>query len=74
MLNKKLLLKRLNDLRIKHYECQDDGYSCPKTSFWRKDAECDCGADEHNSKIDKLIEDIFKDGNDTIYVLGILNK
>lgn len=63
-----LLTNTLKSLRIKHYECEDGWYSCPKSdSYFGKDYEdypieerpCLCGADEQNQKIDTVL-DILK--------------
>ncbi len=49
----------LDELRLPHSTCDDCWYSCPKSEdgCCNDDVgtECNCGADEHNSIIDKLI-------------------
>jgi predicted nucleic acid-binding Zn-ribbon protein len=49
----------LKELYRKHYECNDCWYSCPKSGECCNDElpkdECNCGADEHNKKIDELL-------------------
>jgi hypothetical protein len=45
--------------RRNHYCCEDSWYTCPKadggSSNEQKGYECDCGADEHNAKVDTLL-------------------
>ena len=56
------LLAELKELAIReHYYCEDEWYSCPLADdgCLNDDVdpnECDCGADEHNAKV----EDIYK--------------
>jgi len=57
------LLLRLESLKVKHFECEDSWYSCPKSEGGNsndclRDDYCNCGADLHNKKIDDLIEEI----------------
>ena len=53
------LIQRLAGLaRRKHYTCEDSWYSCPQSECGSANdnagAECDCGADEHNAKVDAI--------------------
>lgn len=57
------IIEELNKLRLEHYICNDNNfYSCEL--IYRVDlvhnpeiiSECNCGADEHNKKLDKIIE------------------
>ena len=50
----------LESLRRQHDICEDGWYSCPKSSEGCCDDrqpkdQCNCGADTHNKKIDKLL-------------------
>ena len=49
-----------------HYYCEDSWYSCPKAEGGcANDAcgeECNCGADEHNTKVAKLTRAIGEEG------------
>ena len=42
----------------KHYTCEDSWYNCPQSEDGSANdnagAECDCGADEHNAKVDAI--------------------
>lgn len=61
-LDLKQLIADLEDLKIPHHvEPEDHFYSCPKSGFCIKDLTgnvltCECGADNHNAKVDALIE------------------
>lgn len=50
----------LEKLRIAHYSCEDNWYSCPKSEdgccndMWPKD-ECNCGADKHNAILETAL-------------------
>jgi hypothetical protein len=49
----------LQSLRRSHYICDDCWYSCPKSGECCNDAadgKCNCGADEHNAKIDAALK------------------
>jgi hypothetical protein len=53
------LIRQLAGLaRRKHYTCEDPWYSCPQSECGSANdnagAECDCGADEHNAKVDAI--------------------
>ena len=52
------LLEGLNSLRRQHRYVEDCWYSCPKAADGccndLAGDECDCGADEHNARIDAL--------------------
>lgn len=61
--DKQKLIKELASLaRREHYYCEDSWYSCPKeTDGCANDAmgdECNCGADEHNAKVDALMQQL----------------
>ena len=49
----------LLESKRKHYVCEDCWYSCPKSgeccNEFRKQDECDCGADEWNAKVDAAL-------------------
>jgi hypothetical protein len=53
------IIKQLKKLRIDHFECEDRFYSCPKSrnGCYNDCAgnSCDCGADNHNARINKII-------------------
>jgi len=44
--------------RRKHYTCEDSWYSCPQSECGSANehagTKCDCGADEHNAKVDAI--------------------
>jgi hypothetical protein len=48
----------LEKLRIAHYSCEDNWYSCPKSEdgccndMWD---ECNCGADKHNAILETAL-------------------
>ena len=52
----------LPTLKISHYYCEDCWYSCPKEEDGccneAEGEDCNCGADEHNSKIDALMKEL----------------
>jgi hypothetical protein len=53
------LIQQLAGLaRRKHYTCEDSWYNCPKSEDGSANdyagTECDCGADEHNAKVDAI--------------------
>lgn len=52
--------------RRSHTYCEDSWYSCPKAEDGcaddRRGPECDCGADEHNAKIDALLARLGEGG------------
>lgn len=48
----------IENLRRKHYECEDCWYSCPKSGECCNDDagdDCTCGADQHNARVDSLL-------------------
>lgn len=51
----------LKNARMSHQTCEDNWYSCPKSSEGcSNDAagdECTCGADEHNAAIDAALKE-----------------
>lgn len=65
MTDERQLIKELASLaRRRHYHCEDSWYSCPKaTDGCANDAmgdQCNCGADEHNAKVDALMQQLIK--------------
>jgi len=60
-----LLISELHQLALQtHYSCEDSWYSCPKSENGcyndaYPDDECNCGADEHNKKVNELYEKIL---------------
>ncbi len=53
------LLKKLAALKLSHLYCEDSWYSCPLHPDGCADerqAGCNCGAEDHNKKIDELLE------------------
>lgn len=58
----KRLVEVLPTLKIKHRYCEDCWYSCPKHEDGccneAEGEDCNCGADEHNSKIDALMKEM----------------
>jgi len=51
----------LKSLKQQHHYCEDSWYSCPKHPDGCANddiTECNCGADEHNKKIDDAINRI----------------
>ena len=56
------LREALSNAKIKHLVVEDCWYSCPKSGeccddreMEREQAECNCGADDHNQTIDKVL-------------------
>jgi hypothetical protein len=52
------IIAELLSLKVKHYYCEDSWYSCPLAedgSSRPNDGICDCGAEEHNAKVDSII-------------------
>lgn len=53
------IIKQIELLKIQHYYCEDTWYSCPKHPDGCADGslkeECNCGADDHNDKVDEII-------------------
>ena len=50
------LVEALEKSRIQHNECEDPYYSCPASGKNpRERGYCDCGADEHNARIDAAL-------------------
>lgn len=55
------LLQQLETLRLKHYRnLDDDYYSCMAcwNLGWGEHIYCDCGADEHNLRLDAILEQL----------------
>ena len=55
------LNKLLDELKQKHFNCEDSWYSCMMADNYsgnvdKPDRYCDCGAEHHN----KLVEEISK--------------
>lgn len=51
-------LHLVEQLRLPHLVVEDCWYSCPKSGECCNDgagSECDCGADQHNARVDSLI-------------------
>lgn len=47
-----------------HYTCEDAWYNCPLSeegslNEFKTNGQCDCGADEHNAKVQLLIDSIL---------------
>jgi len=60
------LIQQLAGLaRRKHYTCEDSWYSCPQSEGGSANdnagAECDCGAVEHNAKVDAIVAELRGD-------------
>ena len=58
----KSVLYFLEESRREHYYCEDCYYTCPlhpeelEYSSWHDDnKKCNCGADEYNAELDKII-------------------
>lgn len=65
MADERQLIKELASLaRRRHYCCEDSWYSCPKEADGCANDtmgdECNCGADEHNAKVDALMQQLIK--------------
>jgi hypothetical protein len=60
------MLEALKKSIRKHYSCEDDWYSCPKSEYGCANDlavdDCNCGADEWNNYVDKIIEAAEKEG------------
>lgn len=59
------LLCQLREMAIEsHYYCDDCWYTCPKHPEGccndEKPDECDCGAEEHNKKVEKTYSAILE--------------
>jgi len=71
-----VVMKKLFSFKVlalrDHYHCEDCWYSCPKSEdgccneFIKKD-ECNCGAEEHNEKVEKLWNEIFNSLSSQLY-------
>ena len=53
------LIQQLAGLaKREHYTCEDSWYNCPRSEDGSANdnagEECDCGADEHNAKVDAI--------------------
>jgi len=60
------LILKLAALAIRpHYSCEDTWYNCPAhpegSANFNVGTECNCGAEEHNREIMKIIEEIYHD-------------
>jgi len=63
--NPRDLIRQLAGLaRRKHYTCEDSWYSCPQSEGGSANeyagTECDCGAAEHNAKVDAICAAFFQ--------------
>jgi hypothetical protein len=59
------LLHLVEKLRRTHLVVEDCWYSCPKSGECCNDVsgdQCDCGADQHNARVDSLIAYLFPTG------------
>lgn len=59
----------MHPLKREHYTCEDCWYSCPLSEDGCCDGRsrgCNCGADEHNKKVDELLAYVR-------YMEGVLN-
>lgn len=58
------IINEILSLKVRHYECEDSWYSCPKSDYGccdeSKGNECYCGADDKNAKIDIIVEELKK--------------
>lgn len=56
------IINKLQKLRLSHYCCDDEWYSCPKSPGGcaddQSEDECNCGADRHNKILDEIIENL----------------
>jgi hypothetical protein len=57
------LIQQLAGLaRRKHYTCEDSWYSCPQSEGGSANehagTKCDCGAAEHNAKVDAIAAEL----------------
>ena len=62
------LIEKLKVLKVKHYECEDCWYSCPKSEEGCCNdggSDCTCGADNRNKEVDALITWV-RDHSDTL--------
>lgn len=54
----------LEKLRMSHYSCEDEWYSCPKSEDGCMNPadgdDCNCGADSHNEILDNVIKYLKK--------------
>ena len=65
----------------KHYTCEDSWYNCPQSEDGSANdnagEECDCGADEHNAKVDTICAALAQpepEGLTDEELLAILNQ
>ena len=53
------IIKELEKLKKQHEYCEDNWYSCPKSedgcSNPAEGDDCNCGAEKHNSNVDRII-------------------
>jgi hypothetical protein len=52
------LVEHLKTLRLNHHQNSDDDfYSCASLGLgWADHTSCDCGAQEHNTKLDAILD------------------
>ena len=61
MNSKSKLIAMAQALRMGHFGCSDEFYNCPAHPDYcgkNRERRCDCGADEHNVKLDELISEL----------------
>lgn len=60
------IIAELEKLHVSHYYCDDRWYSCPKhpdgCANEDEGTECNCGADEHNARLDAVIAELKRQG------------
>ena len=60
------VLKELEALKIRHRDCDDGWYRCPKHPDGclndAEGADCNCGAERHNTKVDEIIKELSNNG------------
>jgi len=57
------VIQELEKLRRHHYNnFEDMRYSCSKSEAWGKNntSDCDCGADEHNRLLERIINKVLE--------------
>jgi hypothetical protein len=54
------IVAEVNKLTLQHHQCEDSWYSCPKSEDGCCDEnagdKCNCGAEEHNNQVNRVIE------------------
>ena len=67
------IIKEIESLKRQHYYCEDTWYNCPMhpdgCANEYEPLKCNCGADEHNDRVDKIIEVIYQE-----YLMDTFNK